>query len=356
MKLHNFNAGPSILPEVALKRTAEAILDLEGSGLSLLEISHRSADFERIITEAESLLRELLHIPAGYKVLFLGGGASTQFFIVPYNLLNKKAAYLETGAWAKKAAAEARHFGEVEIVASSADKNYSYIPRKFTIPADADYLHITTNNTIFGSELHKDISSPIPLVADMSSDILSRPIDVSKYAVIYGGAQKNMGPAGVSFVIIREDVLGKVQRHIPTMIDYRTHIEHSSLYNTPPVASIFTVREVLRWVKEQGGVNEMFRRAEMKAELLYREIDRNTLFRGTVEHADRSLMNVCFVMAKGHEAKEEAFWKYVTKHGMIGLRGHRSVGGFRASLYNALPKESVVALVRLMEEFEEKYA
>ncbi|MFZ1249400.1 MAG: 3-phosphoserine/phosphohydroxythreonine transaminase [Candidatus Saccharimonadales bacterium] len=355
MKIHNFGAGPSILPDQALKNTAKAIIELDGSGLSLLEISHRSAAFESIIAEAEALLKELLAIPKGYKVLFLGGGASTQFVVVPYNLLNKKAAYLETGAWAQKAAQEAAHFGEVTTIASSKDKNFSYIPTNFHIPKDADYLHVTSNNTLFGTELRADIDSPIPLVADMSSDILSRPIDVSKYGLIYGGAQKNMGPAGVSFVIVREDILGKVERSIPKMFDYRTHIEHSSMYNTPPVTAIYTVREVLRWVKAEGGVPAMQKRAEKRSALLYAEIDRNNLFEGTAVNKDRSLMNVCFVMSEGNEKLESAFLDYATKAGMHGIKGHRSVGGFRASLYNALPFDSVEALVRCMQTFEKEY-
>ncbi len=356
MKVHNFGAGPAVLPDVAVKNTAEAILELDGSGLSLLEISHRSTAFEEIAREAEDLLHELLNVPSGYRTLFLGGGASTQFVVVPYNLLSSKAAYLETGAWAKKAIAEAEHFGELEVVASSKDKNFTYIPKDYTIPTDADYFHITTNNTIFGSQLRTDIDSPIPLVADMSSDILSRPVDVSKYALIYGGCQKNMGPAGVSFVIVREDALGKVERRIPTMLDYRTHVENSSLYNTPPVASIYTVREVLRWVKAEGGVSEMKKRAEARATLLYDEIERNSLFRATVTKEDCSLMNACFVMSEGNEDKEDAFAAFVEARGVVGLKGHRSVGGFRASMYNALPYESVQALVTYMQEFEEEQA
>jgi phosphoserine aminotransferase len=356
MKVHNFGAGPAVLPDVAVKNTAEAILELDGSGLSLLEISHRGTAFEEIAREAEALLHELLNVPSGYRTLFLGGGASTQFVVVPYNLLSSKAAYLETGAWAKKAIAEAEHFGEVEVVASSKDKKFTYIPKDYTIPTDADYFHITTNNTIFGSQLRTDIDSPIPLVADMSSDILSRPVDVSKYALLYGGCQKNMGPAGVSFVIVREDALGKVERRIPTMLDYRTHVENSSLYNTPPVASIYTVREVLRWVKAEGGVSEMKKRAEARATLLYDEIERNPLFRATVTKEDRSLMNACFVMSEGNEDKEEAFAAFIEARGVVGLKGHRSVGGFRASMYNALPYESVEALVTYMQEFEEEQA
>ena len=354
MKLHNFNAGPAILPSVVLENTAKAIIDLDGSGLSLLEISHRSPEFGAIIGEAEQLLSELLGVPAGYKVLFFGGGASTQFVVLPYNLLGMKAAFLETGAWAKKAIAEAKHFGKVDVVASSADKNFSYIPTDFTIPKDVDYFHFTSNNTIFGTQLREDLDSPVPLVADMSSDILSRPIDVSKYAVIYGGAQKNMGPAGVAFVIVREDALGHVDRSIPTMLDYRTHIERSSMYNTPPVAAIYTVREVLRWVKAEGGLTEMEHRAKQRAKLLYTEIDRNTLFEGSAELVDRSRMNVCFVMCVKHANKEKAFLDYAAKRGIVGLKGHRSVGGFRASMYNALPLESVQTLVDCMQTFEKE--
>ena len=253
MKKHNFNAGPSVLPQVAIENTAKAILDLNGIGLSILEISHRSKDFQAVIDEAVALFKEQLGIPAGYQVLFLGGGASMQFCMVPYNLLNKKAAYLETGVWAKKAIKEAKLFGEVQVVASSADKNFSYFPKGFTIPTDVDYFHITTNNTIYGSEIHVDLDSPVPMIADMSSDIFSRPVDVSKYAMIYGGAQKNLGPAGVTFVIVKEDILGKFERKIPSMLDYRTHIAEGSMYNTPPCIAIYTVRETLKWIKSLGG-------------------------------------------------------------------------------------------------------
>ena len=258
MKKHVFNAGPCILPQPAIESAIAAIKDFDGTGVGLLEISHRTPGWERIMTETEQLWKDLLHIPDGYKVLFLGGGASTQFCYVPYNLMAKKAAYLQTGTWAKKAAKEARLFGEVEIVASSEDKNYSYIPTGYSIPTDADYFHITTNNTIFGTELHTDLDSPVPLVADMSSDIMSRPVDVSKYALIYGGAQKNVGPAGVTFVIVREDMLGKVDRPIPTMIDYRTHVNGSSMFNTPPVFAIYVMHETLKWLKELGGVEAMY--------------------------------------------------------------------------------------------------
>ena len=352
MKKHNFNAGPSVLPQVAIENTAKAILDLNGIGLSILEISHRSKDFQAVIDEAVALFKEQLGIPAGYQVLFLGGGASMQFCMVPYNLLNKKAAYLETGVWAKKAIKEAKLFGEVQVVASSADKNFSYFPKGFTIPTDVDYFHITTNNTIYGSEIHVDLDSPVPMIADMSSDIFSRPVDVSKYAMIYGGAQKNLGPAGVTFVIVKEDILGKFERKIPSMLDYRTHIAEGSMYNTPPCIAIYTVRETLKWIKSLGGVNKIYDMNKEKAKLLYDEIDRNPMFVGTVEKESRSLMNICFVMTEQYKALEEDFMKFAQGKGMVGLKGHRSVGGFRASTYNALPKESVQALVAAMQEFE----
>ena len=356
MKKHNFNAGPSILPRVAVENTAKAILDLNGIGMSLLEISHRTKDFQAIIDESVSLFKELLHIPEEYHVLFLGGGASLQFAMVPFNLLNKKAAYLETGVWAQKAIKEAQMMGEVQIVASSADKNFTYIPKGFTIPTDADYFHITTNNTIYGSEIRYDMDSPVPLVADMSSDILSRPVDVSKYALIYGGAQKNLGPAGVTFVIIREDVLGKVDHKIPTMLNYATHIKGGSLYNTPPCVNIFTCLETLRWIKSLGGVTKIEEMDKAKASLLYDAIDNSRMFVGTVEKDSRSIMNVCFVMKPQYKEKEEAFMEFAKGKGMVGIKGHRSVGGFRASLYNALPIESVQALIDCMKEFEKTNA
>ncbi|MEI6765766.1 MAG: 3-phosphoserine/phosphohydroxythreonine transaminase [Bacteroidota bacterium] len=351
-KIHNFNAGPSILPRIAIENTAKAILDLNGIGLSLLEISHRTKEFEAILNEAIALFKEQLGIPENYKVLFLGGGASMQFCMIPFNLLNKKAAYLETGVWAKKAIKEAKGFGEVKVVASSADKNFNYIPKNYTIPADAEYFHITTNNTIYGSEIHTDIDCPIPLVADMSSDIFSRPVDVSKYAMIYGGAQKNLGPAGVTFVIIREDILGKVERHIPSMLDYRTHIAEGSMYNTPPCMPIYTVMETLRWIKSLGGVKVLQQMNQAKAKLLYDAIDNSKIFVGTVEKEDRSLMNICFVMKEEYKNLEDEFMAFAKAAGMVGIKGHRSVGGFRASTYNALPIESVQAFVDCMNEFE----
>lgn len=352
MKKHNFNAGPSILPQVAIENTAKAILDFNGIGLSILEISHRSKEFQAVIDEAVALFKEVLGIPEGYQVLFLGGGASTQFCMVPFNLLNKKAAYLETGVWAKKALKEAKLFGEVATVASSADRNYCYIPKGFTVPTDAEYFHITTNNTIYGTEIHEDYNCQIPLVADMSSDILSRPVDVSKYAMIYGGAQKNLGPAGVTFIIVREDILGKVERTIPTMMDYRTHIKEGSMFNTPPVLPIFTLKETLKWLKELGGVEKMYEMNKKKAGVLYNAIDNSKMFVGTADKDSRSLMNICFVMKDEYKDKEEAFMEFAKKQGMIGIKGHRSVGGFRASTYNALPIESVQALVDCMAEFE----
>jgi phosphoserine aminotransferase len=299
-----------------------------------------------------------LHIPDNYRVLFLGGGASMQFLNVPANLLNTKAAYLQTGVWAKKAIKEAKFYGAVEVVASSEEKNYSYIPKGYSIPADADYFHITTNNTIYGTELHEDIDSPVTLVADMSSDIMSRPVDVSKYGIIYGGAQKNVGPAGVAFVIVREDILGKLDRPLQTMVDYRTHIgdveKNRSMFNTPPVFPIFVMHETLKWVKEQGGVEAMQKLNKEKAAMLYDEIDRNPLFVGTAAKEDRSLMNVCFVMSEEHKEKEAAFLEFAKERGMVGIKGHRSVGGFRASIYNACPKEAVEALIQCMQEFEKQ--
>ena len=352
MKKHNFNAGPSILPQEALEKAAQAVLDFNGSGLSILSISHRTPDFDAVMAEADALFRELLGIPENYKIIFLGGGASTQFFEVPANFLGKKAGYVNTGVWSKKAIKEAKRYGEVQVLATSEDRNFTYIPKGFEIPADLDYLHITTNNTIYGTEYHTDIDSPVPLIADMSSDILSRPVDVTKYAMIYGGAQKNLAPAGVTFAIIREDMLDKVVRDLPTMVDYRTHTDNNSMFNTPPVFPIYVLMETLRWAKSIGGIDKLYRRNKEKAELLYAEIDRNSLFRGTVEKEDRSLMNICFVMTEGNEDLAPAFMEFAKSKGMVGIKGHRLVGGFRASCYNALPKESVEALVACMQEFE----
>ena len=350
MKKHNFSAGPSILPREVIEETAKAILDFNGSGLSVLEVSHRGKDFQAVMDEAVALFKEILNIPEGYSVLFLGGGASMQFCMVPYNFLEKKAAYLNTGVWAKKAMKEAKGFGEVVEVASSADANYTFIPKDFTIPADADYFHVTTNNTIYGTELKGD--SPVPMVADMSSDIFSRPVDVSKYICIYGGAQKNLAPSGVTFVIVKDDAVGKVSRYIPSMLNYKTHIDGGSMFNTPPVLPIYSAMQTLRWIKAQGGVKEMDRRATEKADMLYAEIDRNKMFVGTAAKEDRSRMNICFVMAPEYKDLEADFLKFATDKGMSGIKGHRSVGGFRASCYNAMPKESVQALIDCMQEFE----
>ena len=356
MKKHNFNAGPSILPQEVIENTAKAVLDFQGEGLSILEISHRAKYFQPVVDEAEALMRELLGIPENYSVIFLGGGASLQFCMLPFNLLEKKAAYLNTGVWAKKAMKEAKGFGEVVEVASSADANYTFIPKDFEIPADADYFHITTNNTIYGTEIRKDIDSPVPLVADMSTDIFSRPLDVTKYAVICGGAQKNLAPAGVTFVIIRNDVLGKVSRYIPTMLNYQTHIDNGSMFNTPPVLPIYTALQTLKWLKAQGGLAEMEKRNIAKAELLYNAIDNSKMFVGTANKEDRSLMNICFVLKEEYKDLEADFMKFATERGMVGIKGHRSVGGFRASTYNALPIESVQALVDCINEFEKLHA
>ncbi len=352
---HNFCAGPAVLPQEVIEKSAQAVNDFEGTGISILSISHRSKEFKPVVDEAEALVKEILSVPEGYSVLFLAGGASMEFCRVPYNFLNKKAAYLNTGVWAKKALKEAKAFGEAVEVASSADKNYTYIPKNFEIPADADYFHFTTNNTIYGTEIRKDLDSPVPLISDMSSDIFSRPIDVSKYNCIYGGAQKNLAPSGMAFVIVKNDALGKVERYIPTMLNYQTHIDNGSMFNTPPTFTIYAAMESLRWLKAQGGVEEMAKRAKVRADMLYSEIDRNKLFVGTAVDEDRSYMNICWVMAEEYKELEEDFLKFAQGKGMVGIKGHRSVGGFRASCYNALPKESVQALIDCMREYEAKH-
>ncbi len=353
MKKHNFYAGPSILPEYTKQQTAEAAVNFAGTGLSVMEISHRSKEFVAVMDEAVALVKELLNVPEGYSVLFLQGGASLQFLMAPYNLMKSKAAYLNTGSWASKAMKEAKFFGEVVEVASSKDKNFNYIPKSFDVPADADYLHITTNNTIFGTEIKTDLDVPARLVADMSSDIFSRPIDVAKYDLIYAGAQKNLGPSGATLVIVKDDVLGKSGRTIPTMLDYDIHIKNDSMFNTPSTIAVFACLQTLKWLKELGGVEAIHQINEDKAAVLYNELDRNKLFVPTVPAPeDRSIMNVTFVMAEGFEALEKEFNDFATAKGMIGLKGHRSVGGFRASIYNAMPKESVQALVDVMKEFE----
>ncbi len=356
MKKHNFYAGPSILPQYTIKNTADAILDFAGTGLSILEVSHRSKEFVAVMEEAISLFKELLDVPAGYQLIFVGGGASLQFCMVPFNLLQTKAAYLNTGEWASKALKEAKAFGEVVEVASSKDKNFNYIPKGYTVPSDADYFHITTNNTIYGTQIRKDLDVNVPLIADMSSDIFSRPLDVSKYGLIYGGAQKNLAPAGVTFALIREDLLGKVERHIPTMLDYRTHISKESMFNTPPVVAVYGALQTLKWLKENGGLKVMEKKNIEKATLLYDEIDRNRLFKAAIEDAeDRSLMNICFYMNDEYKELEKEFNDFASARGLVGIKGYRTVGGFRASTYNALPKESVQALVDAMKEFEAKH-
>ena len=354
MKKHNFYAGPSILSEYTLKNTAEAIENFAGTGLSILEISHRSKEFTAVIEEAEALFKELLDIPEGYRVLFLGGGASMQFCMVPFNMLNKKASYLDTGTWSSKAIKEAKLFGEVDVVASSKDKNYTYIPKEYTVAPDSDYFHITTNNTIYGTEIRKDLDVNVPLIADMSSDIFSRPIDVKKYDIIYGGAQKNLAPAGVTFVIVKEEALGKVERAIPTMLDYRTHVSKGSMFNTPPVLPIYSALQTLKWYKQMGGVEALQKIDEAKAAKLYDAIDSSRIFRGTVNPEDRSIMNVCFVMKDDYKELEKEFVDFASTKGIVGIKGHRSVGGFRASLYNALPESSVDELIAAMREFENK--
>lgn len=352
MVKHNFNAGPSVLPDVVIKKAAEAVLDFNGSGLSILSISHRTKDFDAVMDEAKALFRELLEIPDNYQIFFVGGGASTQFFQIPYNFLGTKAAYVNTGVWTKKAIKEAKLFGEVEVIASGEESNFSAIPKGYTIPTDCDYLYTCMNNTIYGTENHIDIDSPIPHICDMSSDILSHPVDVSKYAIIYGGAQKNLAPAGVTFVIIRDDMLEKVVRNVPSMVHPKTHVDNNSMYNTPPVFPIYVLLETLRWMKSIGGMKEMYRINCEKAELLYNEIDRNALFRGTAAKEDRSRMNICFVMNPEYEELAGEFLEFAKARGMVGIKGHRLVGGFRASCYNALPLESVKALVECMQEFE----
>ena len=355
MKKYNFNPGPSILPREVIEATAAACLDFQGSGLSLMETSHRAKNFQPVVDEAVALFKELLDIPEGYSVIFLGGGASLQFCMVPFNLLEKKAAYLNTGVWATKAEKEAKLFGEVVEVASSKDKNFTYIPRDFEIPTDADYLHVTTNNTLYGTELLHDVDSPIPVVADMSSDIFSRPLDVSKYGIIYGGAQKNLSMAGVTFVIIKEELLGKVSRQIPTMLDYRTHVKKGSMFNTPPVVPIYCALENLKWIKRQGGVKAMEKLAIERAKIIYDEIDRNKLFVGTAEPDSRSRMNLTFVMVPEYQELQDEFLAFASEKGMVGVKGHRDVGGFRASCYNAMSIEGCQALVACMKEFEAKH-
>ncbi|WDF53545.1 3-phosphoserine/phosphohydroxythreonine transaminase [Mucilaginibacter sp. KACC 22063] len=351
---HNFGAGPGILPHEVMKQAAQAVVDFNGIGLSILEISHRSAEFEAVLDEAVRLVKELLNVPEGYSVLFLQGGASTQFAMVPYNLLpqNGKAAYLESGVWANKALKEAKYFGEVEVVATAKESNFTYIPKDFTIPADAAYFHITSNNTIYGTQLKQFFPSPVPVVCDMSSDIFSRPVNVADFGLIYAGAQKNMGPAGTTLVIVKDDILGKADRKIPAMFNYQTQIEGGSMYNTPPVFAIYVSMLTLRWLKAKGGVAAINEENEAKAAALYEEIDRNPLFKGVCAKEDRSSMNVCFVVENPEH--EKAFLKLCDEKEIVGVKGHRSVGGFRASIYNALPITSVHVLIDAMQEFAEK--
>lgn len=360
MRVYNFSAGPSVLPESVLTRAASEMLDYGGSGQSVMEMSHRSKVYEEIINGCESLLRETLCIPNNYKVLFLQGGASSQFAMVPLNLLNGsgKADFVITGQWAKKAYSEASRYGECKIIASSADKTFSYIPEldPATFTKDADYFHICQNNTIYGTRFTKlPETGDVPLVADMSSCILSEPIDVSKYGVIYAGAQKNMGPAGLTVVIIREDLIGKARDITPTMFDYKTHADNGSMYNTPPCYSIYICKLVLEWIRDEiGGLAKMKELNEKKAALLYSYLDQSKLFKGTVEKADRSIMNIPFVT--GNEDLDKKFCKESEAAGLVNLKGHRSVGGMRASIYNAMPIEGVEALVAFMKKFEEENA
>ena len=352
-QVHNFTAGPCALPQQAIDNAIEALKDFKGTGIPVISISHRTKEWESVMDECRSLWRELLNIPETHEIVFLGGGASLGFLYAAMNFLENKAAYLETGVWAKKALKEAKGLGNAYAIASSADTTYNYIPKGYEIPSDLDYLHITTNNTIYGTEIHGDLDSPVPLIADMSSDIMSRPVDVSKYALIYGGAQKNVGPAGVAFFIVKKDMLGKVSRYIPTMLNLQTHIDGGSMFNTPPVFPIFIMNETLKWLKQQGGVEAIQKINKAKADLLYGEIDRNSMFKGTAAVEDRSIMNVCFVMAEGYETLQDEFMAFAKERGMTGIKGHRSVGGFRASIYNACPIESVQALTACMQEFEQ---
>lgn len=339
------------MPAAVMEASARAAVDFNGMGLSILEISHRSKEFEAVMAEAESLVRELSGAGDEYAVLFLGGGASTQFFMAPMNLLNDEdtACYVDSGVWATKAIKEAKNFGKIEVIASSKDSNYNYVPKDYTVAPQARYLHLTSNNTIYGTEIHEWLEADVPIVSDMSSDMFSRPIDIERFGLIYAGAQKNLGPAGVTLVIVRKDLLGHTTRKLPAMLDYRIHADNGSMYNTPPVFPIYTMMLTLRWIKEQGGLEAIALRNVQKAQLLYNEIDANPLFTGTAAEEDRSLMNVCFVPVNPeHEAP---FMEACKAAGISGVKGHRSVGGFRASIYNAMPQESVQVLVDVMRDF-----
>lgn len=354
MKKHNFSAGPCILPPEVLQKASEAVLDFDGLGLSLIEISHRSSNFVDVMSKAQDLVKELLSVPDGYSVLFLQGGASLEFIMVPYNLMKEggKAAYMDIGTWSSKAIKEASRLGEVNVVASSKDKNYNYIPKGFDIPSDVDYFHSTSNNTIFGTQL-KDIPKGSGInVCDMSSDIFSREINVADFDLIYAGAQKNMGPAGATLVIVKDEILGKSGRDIPAYLDYQVHISKESMFNTPPVFAVYTSMLMLEWLKDLGGVGAIAQINQNKADMLYAEIDRNSLFKGTAEVEDRSNMNACFLLTDDSLKGEfDSMWK---EAGISGINGHRSVGGYRASMYNALPMESVAVLVSTMAELERK--
>ena len=353
MKKHNFSAGPSILPKEVIIQAAESVLDINESGLSLLEISHRSKAFIDIMEEARSLVLELTKLNGkDYSVLFLQGGASTQFSMVPYNILSKKAAYLDTGSWSSKAIREAKLFGEINEVASSKDSNYNYIPKNYKIPDDCDYFHCTSNNTIYGTQIRKFQSSKIPKVCDMSSDIFSRQLDFSKFDLIYAGAQKNLGPAGATIVIVKNSVLGKSSRNIPSMMNYQTHINKSSLYNTPPVFSVYVSLLNMRWLKSSGGIKRLEEINTKKAAILYSEIDINPLFKGHAKEEDRSLMNATFSLI--NDDFKETFDSMLKNAGIVGINGHRNIGGYRASMYNAMPIDSVKTLVEVMSELENK--
>ncbi|MAW64802.1 MAG: 3-phosphoserine/phosphohydroxythreonine aminotransferase [Flavobacteriales bacterium] len=352
MKIHNYSAGPCILPKSVMEKAAESVVDYSNTGLSILEMSHRSKEFVDVMDRSVALVRDLLDVPIDYEVLFLQGGASMQFYMSAINLLplNGKAAYINTGTWSSKAIKEAKLLGSVNEVASSKDKNFSYIPKDFIVPKDVSYLHYTTNNTIFGTQFKHIPGKDVRLVCDMSSDIMSKTIDVSKYDLIYAGAQKNIGPAGATLVIVKKDVLGKTGRAIPSMMDYQLQIEKESMFNTPPCFSIYTAMLTMEWLKELGGVIEIEKRNKAKAELIYKEIDNNSLFKGTAEFEDRSIMNPTFVMRD--ESLNSDFLKASLDAGINGIKGHRSIGGFRASMYNALELESVKVLVEVMQEFE----
>jgi phosphoserine aminotransferase len=354
MKKHNFSAGPCVLPESVLKQAAAAVINFDNLDLSLIEISHRSKNFVAVMDKAIDLVKELLGVPEGYAVLFLQGGASLQFTMLAQNLMkadNGRAAYTDTGTWAANAIKEAKRFGEVQVLGSSKDSNYNFIPKGYTIPSDVDYFHCTSNNTIFGTQMKAFPESPVPLICDMSSDIFSKPVDVSKFGLIYAGAQKNMGPAGTTLVIVREDLLGKSGRNIPAMLDYQIHIAKESMYNTPPVFPVYVSMLTLQWLKDNGGIPWITKVNVDKAAMLYNEVDRNPLFYGTAAKEDRSDMNACFLLhdEAAHQERFDAMWKAA---GINGLNGHRSVGGYRASMYNALSPDSVQVLVEVMQELE----